>query len=139
VIRARRNALVGNFFGMAGILFSIALAVFRWGIFERHSEEVALAIFVFIVSYCSVLAGCWWWLQAKFCPEPLMLVGVAPLIIACIPFVRLIYLASPMILPAAMVMAPAILLTVVAVLRDKSCVGRKPRTWNYKDIGKRDR
>jgi uncharacterized membrane protein YidH (DUF202 family) len=119
-ILARRNALVGNYFGVGGIALGILLVVFRWRIFAEHGNEVILGIFVFCAGYCGVICGCWWWLKAKAWNEAVVFIGVAPLVVACIPFVRLIFLAAPLLLPAGMVMMPAILLVVVSVLPDKS-------------------
>jgi hypothetical protein len=142
VMRARSKALFWNYLGILGIVVGVLLVLFRWGIFAEHIYESILGIFVFITGYCCVIGGCWWWLQAKNWSEGVVFIGVAPLAVTCfivlfIPFVRLIFLAAPLLLPTSMLMATAILLVVVAVLPDKSGVNRKQRRpMNWKDIGK---
>ena len=69
-VRYKRNALLGVYFGVPGILFSILLAIFRMGIFADHSDEVILAIFIFMGSYCAVVSGCYWWVKAKHWSRP---------------------------------------------------------------------
>lgn len=133
-VRARRNALLGNYFGLGGIALGLLLVIFRWGIFARHYSEIILGVFVFIAGYASVIYGCWWWVQSKGWPEAVVFIGLAPLALVCTPFIRLLFLASPMALPAAMVMAPMILLVVVAVLPNKSGVKERRARWSYKDI-----
>ncbi len=128
-VRYKRNALLGVYFGVPGILFSVLLAVFRMGIFDHHSDEVVLAIFVFMASYCSVVTGCYWWLKAKAWTEAVVFIAFMPLVIFLIPFVRLVVLAAPALLCVAMVMMPLILVVVVAVLPDKSGRSRRRAEW----------
>ena len=139
IVRFRRNALIGIYFGLAGILSGIALVLFYWGIFADHSNEVALGICVFIAGYVGVISGCWWWLKAKAWNEGVVLIGLAPLAILFVPFVRLIYVASPLILPAGMVMMPLVLLVVVFVLPDKSGTPRRRMSWRRIDPDERHR
>jgi hypothetical protein len=128
IIRCRRNALLGICFGLGGIALGVCLVIFYCGIFLQHANEVVLGIFVFLCGYCAVLAGCWWWLKAKEWNEAIVFIGLMPLAILCIPFVRLILLAAPAILPVGMVMMPLILIVVVWVLPDKS-EASIPRPW----------
>lgn len=119
-VRYKRNALLGVYFGLAGILASVALTVVDWGMFRDHDDEVSLAIFVFMGGYAGVITGCGYWLKAKRWNEALVCIAFLPLVILFIPFVRLIFLASPAILPVTMVMMPLILVAVVFVLPDQS-------------------
>jgi hypothetical protein len=128
IIGYRRNAILGIVFGVAGIALGVCLVIFYFGIFSDHTNEVVLGIFVFLCGYCAVLAGCWWWLKAKACNEALVFIGLMPLAIVFIPFVRLILLAAPGMLPVGMVMMPLILVVVVLVLPDKSGAS-SPKAW----------
>ena len=143
VMHARSRAVLWNFLGLLGIVVGVLLVWFRWGIFAEHVNESILGMFVFLAGYCSVIGGCWWWLRAKDWSEGVVFIGVAPLAIATfiivfIPYVRLIFLAVPLLLPASMLIMTAVLLVVVAVLPDKSGVNRKQRRpMNWKDIGEK--
>jgi hypothetical protein len=128
-VRYKRNALLGVYFGVPGILLSVLLAIFRWGIFAEHSNEVTLAIFVFLAAYLAVMSGCSWWARAKGWSEAVVAIGFGPLFIFLIPFVRLLVFKVPGLLIAAMVMAPLILVVVVAVLPDKSGHTRRRAEW----------
>jgi hypothetical protein len=123
VARYRRNALVGIYFGLPGILLAIFLVVFRVGIFSTHQSEVILGFFVFILGDFAVLAGCYYWLKAKGQSEALVVVGVMPVGVAFIPFVRIIlyrlFLANPSLLVVPMVMLPLILVVVVLTLPNR--------------------
>jgi len=128
-VRYKRNALLGIYFGVPTILFSVLLAMVRMGIFEHHSDEVSLAIFVFMGGYCAVVYGCYWWLRAKQWSEGVLLIAFMPLTIFFIPFVRLLVFQVIGLLVAAMVMAPLILVVVVAALPDKSGHSRQRAPW----------
>jgi hypothetical protein len=125
----RRNGTVAIALGVLGILASVFLAVFRAGIFEHHSDEVVLSIAVFIPSYICVLAGCSWWLKAKEWNDAVIFIGMMPLAIVFIPFVRLLFLAEPMLRVVAMVMMPLILVVIVLVLPDKGRSSRRRHHW----------
>ena len=127
--RYKRNALLGLYFGVPGILLSILLTLFHIGIFTDHANEMVLAIFVFLGSYCAVVSGCYWWVKAKAWPEAVVFIAFMPLTVFLVPFVRLIVLANPQLLIAAMVMMPFILTVVVAVLPDKSGTSRRRASW----------
>jgi hypothetical protein len=124
-VRYKRNALLGVYFGLAGVLASVALTVIDWGLFRDHDDEMSLAIFVFMGGYAGVIVGCGYWLKAKRWNEALVCIGFLPLIILFIPFVRLIFVASPYVLPVVMVMMPLILVAVVIALPDQSTSSRR--------------
>lgn len=127
IIWHRRNAILGIYFGLAGILLGAFLVVFRLGIFDDHANEIVLGIFIFLAGYTGVMVGCSNWLKAKQWNDAVVFIGLMPLVIPFIPFVRLILLASPAILPLGMVMMPLILIGIIFVLPDKSGMsGRKP-------------
>jgi hypothetical protein len=131
IMRYRKKALVGVYFGVIGIGAGVVLSLFRVGIFEDHANEVVLGIFVFLAGFCGVMAGCSAWLKAKGWNEAIVFIGVMPLAVMFVPFVRILVLASG-ILPVAMVMMPIILVVVVLVLPDKSGVSRRrsaPARW----------
>ncbi len=121
----RKKAVVGIYFGLVGIMLGILLVIFRIGMFSRHSDEMVLGIFVFLAGYSGIIAGCSYWLKAKQWNEAIVFIGLMPLVIPLIPFVRLVLLAAPLILPAGMVMMPLILLVVVATLPDRSGASRR--------------
>jgi len=131
IVSYRRNALVGNFFGLIGIAAGLALVLFRLGIFRRHSNEVVLGILIFFAEYAGVITGCWWWLKAKNWIDAIVFIGLMPFGVFFIPYVRLIYLRIPMLLPIGMVFMPFVLLVVVFVLPDKSGWAERKR-WNIR-------
>ena len=51
VVRYRRNAMLGIYFGVLGIAAGVALVLFRCGIFANHDNEAALGLFVFLAGY----------------------------------------------------------------------------------------
>jgi len=133
----RRNAVLGIYFGLIGIISGAFLAIFRLGIFPDRGDEVVLGMFVFIGGYLGVITGCWYWFKAKEWNEAIVFIGLMPLAILFIPFVRLILLAAPAILPAGMVMMPLILIVVVFVLPDKSGASRRKPGWDSDRSGRR--
>jgi hypothetical protein len=128
-VRYRRNAILGNYFGGAGILLGVFLVIFRVGIFSDHSDEVVLGMFVFLAGYGAVIAGCGYWLRAKQWNEAIAFIGLMPLAIPMIPFVRLVLVAAPAILPVSMTMMPLILIVVVFALPDKSGASGTKSSW----------
>ena len=60
------------------------------------------------------------WLKAKGWPEAVVFIAFIPLTIFLIPFVRLLVVAAPQFMLAAMIMMPFILVVEVAVLPDNS-------------------
>jgi hypothetical protein len=123
----RRNALLGIYFGLPGIFLGALFVIFRWGIFRDHANEVVLGMFVFLGGYAGIIVGCAYWLKAKKWNEALVIIGLLPLGIVFIPFVRLLLFAEPLLLPVGMFMMSLILIVVVFALPDKSGVGRSMR------------
>ena len=129
IIRYRKNALLGILFGVAGIATGVSLVLFRNGIFLDHANEAVLGILVFLCGYSATLVGCGYWLKAKAWNEAIVFIGLMPVGVLVIPFVRLIVLAAPGMLPVGMVMMPIVLIVVVLVLPDKSGVSNKRPVW----------
>lgn len=127
IVRYRKNALVANTLGGIGILLALFIGFVRTGLFEQYDNARITAIFIFLPSYVAVISGCWWWVRAKNWHEAVIFIGLMPLAILAIPYVRLIYRLVPMLLPASMVVMPIILLGVVAVLPDKSGMPKRKR------------
>jgi hypothetical protein len=131
IIIYRRNALLGIYFGLPGLFLGALFAIFRWGIFRDHANEVVLGMFVFLGGYAGIIVGCAYWLKAKNWNEALVMIGLLPLAIECgvvfIPFVRLLLFADPLLLFVGMFMMSLILIVVVFALPDKSGVGRSMR------------
>lgn len=59
VVRYRRNAFIGNFFGLFAILSGVFIMVVPLGIALDPDNEVVVGIFIFILGYSGVLVGCW--------------------------------------------------------------------------------
>jgi hypothetical protein len=120
--------LLGIYFGLPGLFLGALFAIFRWGIFRDHANEVVLGMFVFLGGYAGIIVGCAYWLKAKEWNEALVMIGLLPLAIQCgvlfIPFVRLVLFADPLLLFVGMFMMALILIVVVFALPDKSGVGR---------------
>ncbi len=131
IVRYRRNALVANTLGVAGILLSLALIFIRTGLFESRGNEKAAAILVFLPSYAAILYGCWWWVKAKNWPDAVIFIGLMPLAPFLIPYVRILYIHilyfMTGVLPLLMVMMPILMIGVVAVLPDKSGLSKRKR------------
>ena len=127
-IICRRNALLGIYFGLPGIFVGALLVIFRWGFFRDHSNEAVLGMFVFLAGYVGIITGCGYWLKAKQWNEAIAVIGLLPLVILFIPYVRLILIVAPTLLPVGMFMMPLILIVVVLALPDKSGVGRSTKS-----------
>ena len=127
VVRFRRNALLGNSFGLFGIALGVMSVLFPVGIFEDTENETLLGILIFACGYSGVISGCWWWTKAKSQPDAIVFIGLIPLAILFIPYVRLLFLAAPGLLPTAMVMMPLVLFVIVLVLPDKSGITQRER------------
>jgi hypothetical protein len=123
--RYKRNALPGLYFGVPGILLSIFLTLFHVGVFADHANELVLAIFIFIASYCSLISGCYWWVKAKAWHDAVVFIAFMPLTLLLVPLVRNIVLANSELLLAAMLMMSFTLIVVVALLPDKSRISRR--------------
>ena len=124
IVRYRRNALVGIVFGLFGIVLALSLVFFPVPFSQDPSIGKIVAIFVFLAGYAGVIRGCWWWVKAKGWIDAIVFIGLAPLAVLFIRWVRLIYVAVPLLLPVSMVMMPLILIVVVAGLPDKSGMPR---------------
>jgi hypothetical protein len=132
VTQYKRNALLGLYFGVPGILLSILLTLFHVGIFADHANEMILAIFIFLGSYGAVISGCYWWVKAKAWPDLVVTIAFMPLTLLLVPFVRLIVLENPQLLLAAMLMMSFILIVVVALLPNKSKNGRRRASYEHR-------
>lgn len=125
VARCKRNALLGLCFGVPGVLLSILLTLFHFGIFADHADEMVLAIFIFLGSYGAVINGCYWWVKAKAWPDLVVTIALLPLTLLLVPYVRTIVLENPRLLLTAMLMLSFVLIVVVALLPDKSKTSRR--------------
>ncbi len=134
IARYHRNAVVGIYFGLGGIVAGVALVAFRWGIFAERAHEVILGLAVFLGGYCGVVGGCWCWLKAKAWTEAVVFIAFLPLAVFFIPYVRLFFLAAPGIILVAMVMMPLILVAVVFALPDKSGANRRHHSLNWREM-----
>src|SRR5262249_23830819 len=76
IIIYRRNALLGIYFGLPGLFLGALFAIFRWGIFRDHANEVVLGMFVFLGGYVGIIVGCAYWLKAKQWNEALVIIGL---------------------------------------------------------------
>jgi hypothetical protein len=114
-------------FGLPAIILGAFLAVFRLGLFSDHANEVVLGIFVFLAGYGGIISGCGFWLKAKEWNEGIVFIGLMPLAICFIPFVRLIFVAVPVLLPVTMFMMPLILIVVILTLPDRSGISNRKR------------
>ena len=71
---------------------------------------------VFFVGYFAVIFGCWSWAKAKHLNEVIVLIGLAPLALLLVPFVRLIFIYCPELIAVGMIMMPIILISIIAVM-----------------------
>jgi len=120
VIRCRRNAIVGISFGLCGIATGLSLVIWPGGSHNDPENIRVAGMFVFLISYVSVIIGCWWWLKAKAWNDAIIFIGLMPLGILFVPYVRLIVLSIPALLPLGMVFMPLVLIVVVLALPDRS-------------------
>lgn len=120
LVRYRRNALIGNVFGLFLVLVGIATIYFPVGIFEDFENETLFGFLIFVCGYIGVLWGCRWWLMAKGWAEELIFIGLLPLTVCLIPYVREIIFIEPDFLPLSMFMMTLILLVVVLTLPNRS-------------------
>lgn len=127
-VRYRRNAMLGNVFGLLGILAGIKFVVLPTGLFGDWDDEAGVGVIIFLCGYSAVITGCWWWAKAKGWPEAIVFIGLSPLVVFFIPFVRLIFINAPQLLSIPMVMMPLILLVIMLVLPDKSGMPKR-KNW----------
>jgi len=130
VVRHRRNAFVCNLFGLMGILLAVLLLVLPIRLPVTLDSRRLIALCVFVPGYAAVIFGCSHWVKAKNWPDATVLIGLLPLVVLFIPFVRLIYRFVPLLLPAGMVFMPIIMIAVIAVLPDKSGVPKR-KLWDW--------
>ena len=125
VVRYRRNALLGNVLGVVGIFLGLSVVLLPPGLLADLDNEVVVGIFIFMAGYMGVITGCWWWVRAKDWVDAVVFIGLLPLAMFFVPFVRLIFVANPDLLAVPMIMMPLILLVVVWALPDKSGFARR--------------
>lgn len=125
LVRYRRNALLGNVFGVFFVLTGIATMYLPIGLFEDFETEALFGFMIFIGGYIGVLWGCRWWLKAKGLQEALIFIGLLPLTLCFIPVVWQVFLVEPDFLPLSMFFMTVTLLVVVATLPNRS--GRTER------------
>jgi hypothetical protein len=128
-VRYRRNAFACNLFGMGGILLAVLLVFLPIPQTRTPDGRHLIALGFFVPAYAAVIFGCSYWVRAKSWPDAVLLIGLLPLAILFIPFVRLIYRMVPLLLPFGMVFMPVIMIGVIAVLPDKSGLPKRKR-WN---------
>jgi len=135
VVRYRRNALVQNCFGLLFVLIGIWMTLFPVGIFEDFENESLCGFLVFVGGYVGVMSGCRWWLKAKGWSEAIIFIGLTPLTICLIPFVRNIFIIEPVLLPLSMLLMTLMLLVVIFALPNKSGMTARSRNkklrWPY--------
>jgi hypothetical protein len=129
VVRCRRNAILGNSFGAFGILVAMSLVLFPLGISEDDSNEIAIALMIFLAGYAGVIVGCFWWARAKGWPDGIVFIALMPLVPFLVPYVRIILIqivaANPDFILIPMIMAPIVLLVIMFVLPDKSGIPKR--------------
>ena len=59
-----------------------------FGLFSEHADEVVLGVFVFLGGYAGVIAGCSSWAKAKGWNDAIVFIGLIPVCILVLPFVR---------------------------------------------------
>ena len=87
-------------------------------------------MFIFLLGYIGVITGCWWWLKAKSWNDAIIFIGLMPLGILFVPFVRLILVRIPALLPMGMVFMPFVLIVVILALPDRSGASRRTQWRN---------
>ncbi|MDD5350080.1 MAG: hypothetical protein PHQ12_07700 [Chthoniobacteraceae bacterium] len=114
--RYRRNAAIGIILGITAIVCGIALVLDRRGLLLPRPTAFFSGIIVFFVGYCTVIAGCWSWVKAKALNDAILIIGLAPIFLLFIPFVRLLLFIAPQLIVVGMIMMPLILISIIAVL-----------------------
>jgi hypothetical protein len=117
---------VANGLGLAGVLLALALTFIPSAFFLMPADAQVIGLFIFVAGYAAIIYGCWWWVRAKNWVETVVLIGLSPLVVFSIPWVRLLYLI-PGVLPLMMVMMPVLMIGVVAALPDKSGMPQRKR------------
>jgi hypothetical protein len=127
VVRLRRNAFVANVFGCLGIFVVVAMILFHIPLASTSDDNGIARLLIFLPGYGLVIWGCANWAKAKNWPDALCLIGLLPLAVLGIPFVRLLYRLAPMAFPVGMAFMPVIMIAVIAVLPDKSGLPKRKR------------
>lgn len=127
LVRYRRNALLGNIFGLFLIFVGIATIYFPVGIFADFENETLFGFLIFVCGYVAVLWGCRWWVKVKGWPDALLFIGLIPPTILLIPFVREVFFIEPDLLPLSMLLMTLILLVVVFTLPNRSAHAQRHR------------
>jgi hypothetical protein len=135
MVRYRRNALLGNVFGLFFVMTGISIIYFPLGLCEDFEDETLLGFLIFVCGYVGVLWGCRWWLKARGWPEALIFIGLMPLVICLIPFVRQVFFVVPDLLPLSLLLMTLILLVVVATLPNRSKLSRRNQRGDFKRPG----
>lgn len=120
IIRLRRNAFAANLFGCLGIFVVVATILLHIPMANTRDNNGVVRLLIFLPSYGLVIWGCANWIKAKNWPDAVCLIGLLPLVVLFIPYVRLIYRMVPMAFPIGMALMPIIMIAVIAVLPDKS-------------------
>ena len=127
IVRHRKNAFVYNLFGMIGIILAVMLVILPIPLTETVDAKRLIALGIFVPSYAAVILGCSYWTKAKNWHDGVVLIGLSPLAVFFIPFVRLLYRFDPVLLPVGMVFMPILMIGVIAVLPDKSGMPKRKR------------
>jgi hypothetical protein len=125
VVRLRRNAFAANVFGCVGIFFVVVTILLQIPVASTPDGNGLVRLLIFVPSYSLVIWGCANWIKAKNWPDAICLIGLLPLAVLLIPYVRLIYRLAPMAFPIGMAFMPIIMIAVIAVLPDKSGLPRR--------------
>lgn len=120
MLEDRRKARRGIGWGLCGIALGVTFVLVDFGLFSEHADEVVLGVFVFLGGYAGVIAGCARWAKAKGWNDAIVFIGLIPVCILVLPFVRSIFVVAPLLLPAGMIVMPLVLIVVLFVLPDKS-------------------
>ena len=128
VRRLRRNAMLWCGLGVGGIIAGASMVVF-YPPTHAESDSWVMSLTLFLVGYSGIISGCGYWLKAKGGNENLTVIGLAPLLVLLVPFVRIFALRAivqyPMSALAVMLFFSVLLLAVVATLPDRSGVSQR--------------
>ena len=129
IVRLRRNAFAANLFGCLGIFVVVMIILLHIHVASTPDDNGEIRLLLFLPSYGLVIWGCANWTKAKNWPDAICLIGLLPLAVFGIPYVRLIYRIVPKAFPIGMALMPIIMIAVIAVLPDKSGMPRRKK-WN---------
>ncbi len=127
IVRLRRNAFAANLFGCLGILAVVVTILLHIPVAGTRDGNGVVRLLIFVPSYGLVIWGCANWIKAKNWPDAICLIGLLPLTVLFIPYVRLIYRLAPLAFPIGMAFMPIIMIAVIAVLPDKSGLPKRKR------------